>query len=66
MILLFLIIALILVIGQLKSKSNIIETTGVHNHTIHSHSHSYYINDRQVSKAEFSKYSKIISSYENF
>jgi hypothetical protein len=47
------IIALVIVIAQSASTNNIVNGPRVYHHT-HSHqTHSYFINDRKVSKQEF-------------
>jgi hypothetical protein len=52
MILLIMIIALVIVIAQ-SASTNIVNGPRVYHHT-HSHqTHSYFINDRKVSKQEF-------------
>ncbi len=56
MILVFIIIVLVLGIGQSASTRNTIEVPSVYHH--HHETHSYFINDKNVSKEEFDNYFK--------
>lgn len=53
MILLIIIIALVLVVAQSASTNDIVNTPHVYHHNQIHETHSYFINDRKVSKQEF-------------